>query len=371
MEEQQKRYLSLDVFRGMTIALMILVNNPGTWAHVYAPLRHAKWHGCTLTDLVFPFFLFIAGAAMRFSLAKVNLCRNKKVYTKIFWRAVTIFAFGLLLNAFPFIRQDWDWSTFRIMGVLQRIGIAYGIGAFLVVRFSFTQLWGIIVSTLLGYWLLLWGFGGTDPYSLDQNIVGVIDAAILGESHLWTGLGVPFDPEGLLSTIPAIVTLLLGYMAGLMIQTASDTKENVKKMIFFGAILIGAGLAWAFIFPMNKSLWTSSYVIFTAGLATVILAVLVWCCDLKGIAKIFWPFIVYGTNSIFLFVGSGLWTKTILKIHFTLDENSVSGYSYLYKTIFQPLAGDLNGSVSFALFHVIMWWLILLWLYRQKIFIKI
>lgn len=366
-----QRYLALDVFRGMTIALMILVNNPGTWAHVYAPLRHAKWHGCTPTDLVFPFFLFIAGAAMRFSLAKVDFCRSKKVYTKIFWRAVTIFAFGLLLNAYPFIRQDWDWSSFRIMGVLQRIGIAYGIGAFLAVRFSFTQLWGIITTSLIGYWLLLWGFGGAEPYSLEHNLVRTIDLAILGEAHLWTGAGIPFDPEGLLSTLPAIVTLLLGYMVGIMIHTASNMKENVKKMLAMGGIQIACGLLWAIVFPINKALWTSSYVLFTAGLATVFLSVLVWVIDLKGIKTVFWPFVVYGTNSIFIFVGSGLWAKTILKVKFTFNEQSVSGYAYLYKTVFQPLAGDLNGSLLFALSHVVMWWLILLWMYRKKIFIKI
>jgi predicted acyltransferase len=366
-----QRILALDVFRGMTISLMILVNNPGTWAHVYAPFRHAKWHGCTLTDLVFPFFLFIAGTAMRFSLGKVKFCRCKDVYVKIFWRAVTIFAFGILLNAFPFIRQDWDWSHFRIMGVLQRIGIAYGIGAFLVLRFSFKQLWGVIFSTLVGYWIILWGFGGPAPFSLENNMVRMIDLTILGESHLWTGTRIPFDPEGLFSTLPAIATLLMGYMAGVMIHTAVDMNENVKKMFISGGIQIVAGLVWSLAFPLNKSLWTSSYVLFTAGLASIILAGLIWCIDLKGIKKIFWPFVVYGTNSIFLFVGSGLWTKTILKVKFSLDEQSISGYSYLYKTIFQPLAGDLNGSILFALFHVIMWWLILLWLYRQKIFIKI
>lgn len=368
---ESRRIYSIDIFRGMTIALMILVNNPGTWAHVYAPLRHAKWHGCTPTDLVFPFFLFIAGVAMRFSLAKVDFCRSRKVYSKIFWRAITIFAFGLILNAFPFIRQDWDWSSFRIMGVLQRIGIAYGIGAFLVIRFSFTQLWGIIITTLVGYWLLLWGFGGVDPYSLAQNFIRTVDLAILGKSHLWTGTGIPFDPEGLLSTLPAIVTLLLGYMAGVMIHTAADVKETIKKMMVMGGIQIAGGLVWALIFPINKALWTSSYVLFTGGLATVFLGTLIWIIELKGIKIIFWPFVVYGTNSIFLFVGSGLWAKTLLKIKFILDGQSVSGYSYLYKTVFQPLAGDLNGSLLFALFHVVMWWLILLWMYRKKIFIKI
>ncbi len=366
-----QRFIALDVFRGLTIALMILVNNPGSWSHVYAPLRHAQWHGCTLTDLVFPFFLFIAGVAMRFSLAKVDFCRNRIVYTKIISRALTIFAFGLFLNAFPFIRQDWDWSNFRIMGVLQRISLAYGIGAILIIRFSFTQVWKIIAGILVGYWLLLWGFGGPEPFSLSSNLVRKIDLFILGKNHLWDGTGIPFDPEGLLSTLSAIVTLLLGYKIGVMIHTAVDRIELIKKMLILGGLLIAGGLLWSWVFPINKSLWTSSYVLYTAGLATVLLAGLIWLIELRGYKNVFWPFVVYGTNSIFLFVGSGIWTKTILKTHFDWQGESISGYSYLYLSVFKPLAGDLNGSLLFAVAHVIGWWLILLFMYWKKIFIKI
>ncbi len=367
-----QRYYSLDVFRGMTIALMILVNNPGTWSHVYAPLRHAKWHGCTPTDLVFPFFLFIVGVAMRFSFAKFDFKPSHEVYSKIIWRTMTIFVFGLLLNAFPFIRQDWNWENFRIMGVLQRIGLAYGIGALLVIRFSFTNLWKLISLTLIAYWLLLWGFGGTDPYGLETNLIRKIDMVILGANHLWRGTGIAFDPEGLLSTIPSVITVLLGYMVGVMIQTSDvNQKDNLKKMFIAGAIQIILGLLWSIFMPINKQLWTSSYVLYTAGIATVILAILIWLIDIKGFKSVFHPFIIYGTNSLFIFVGSGLWTKTILKVKFLLNGETVSGYSYLYKTIFQPFAGDINGSLLFALTHVFVWWVILLWLYRQKIFIKI
>lgn len=369
---KSQRFFALDVFRGMTIALMILVNNPGTWSNIYAPLRHAKWHGCTLTDLVFPFFLFIVGAAMRFSFAKFDFKPSREIYSKIFWRAVTIFIFGILLNAFPFIRQDWNWDNFRIMGVLQRIGLAYGISAVLVIRFSLKNLWKIIPFTLIAYWLLLWGFGGADPYSLETNLIRKFDMLIFGASHLWRGTGIAFDPEGLFSTIPSIITILLGYGVGVMIQTNDgQRKDLVKKMLLAAIKLIGLGLLWSIFMPMNKQLWTSSYVLYTAGIATVILAILVWLIDIKGYKTVFHPFIIYGTNSLFVFVGSGLWAKTILKVQFLLNGESVSGYSYLYKTIFLPLAGDLNGSLLFALTHVIMWWVILYWLYRKKIFIKI
>ncbi|MCH7612030.1 MAG: hypothetical protein IIB95_14175 [Candidatus Marinimicrobia bacterium] len=369
---KSQRYFALDVFRGMTIALMILVNTPGSWAYVYAPLRHAKWHGCTLTDLVFPFFLFIVGASMRFSFAKFDFKPSREIYSKIFWRAVTIFIFGLLLNAFPFIRQDWNWDNFRVMGVLQRIGLAYGISAVLVIRFSFTNLWKIMPAILIAYWLLMWGFGGPDPYSLEVNLIRKIDMAILGAGHLYRGTGIAFDPEGLFSTIPAVMTVILGYMAGVMIQTDDgQRKDLVMKILLFGIMLIGFGLLWSIFMPINKQLWTSSYVLYTGGIATMILAMLIWFIDIKGYKTVFHPFIIYGTNSLFVFVGSGLWAKTILKVEFLLNGESVSGYSYLFKTIFLPLAGDLNGSLLFAITHVVMWWVILYWLYRKNIFIKI
>ncbi len=366
------RYFALDVFRGMTIAFMILVNNPGTWSQIYAPLRHAKWHGCTLTDLVFPFFLFIVGTAMRFSFAKFDFKPSREIYSKIFWRTVTIFVFGLLLNAFPFIRQDWNWENFRIMGVLQRIALAYGLAAILVIHFSFSKLWKIIIFTLVAYWLLLWGFGGSDPYSLETNLVRKFDMAILGSGHLWSGMGISFDTEGLFSTIPSVITVLFGYLAGVMIHTADGQhKDLLKKMLIAGFLQILLGLIWSIFMPINKQLWTSSYVLYTAGISFIILAILIWLIDFKGYKTVFQPFIIYGTNSLFVFVGSGLWTRTILKIKFTWNGETISGYSYLYKTIFLPLAGDLNGSLLFALSHVIMWWVILYWLHRKQIFIKI
>ena len=374
MTEKQDRLISLDAFRGATIALMILVNTPGTWGHVYAPLRHAQWHGCTLTDLVFPFFLFIIGVSMRFSFEKYEFCKWGPLFKKVVWRTITIFTIGLLLNAFPFVRQDWDWSHFRIMGVLQRIALAYIMASFIVVRADIIGIVKISLGLLFGYWILLMGYGwysGLDPYALKSNLILIVDAYIFGENHLYGGTGIPFDPEGLLSTIPSIVTVLIGFLVGTMIKTAEDHKANTQRMAVLGALLIIFGGGWGFVFPINKQLWTSSYVLYTSGIATVVLAGLIWLVDVKGLKTWTKPFVIFGANAIFLYAASSIWAKILLKIRFELDGKMISGYGYLYQTVFQPFAGDLNGSFLFALFHVFMFWLILAWMYRKKIFIKI
>jgi len=374
MTEKQDRFISLDTFRGATIALMILVNTPGTWGHVYAPLRHAQWHGCTLTDLVFPFFLFIIGVSMRFSFEKYEFCKWGPLFKKVVWRTITIFTIGLLLNAFPFVRQDWDWSHFRIMGVLQRIALAYIMASFIVVRADIIGIVKISLGLLFGYWILLMGYGwysGLDPYALKSNLILIVDAYIFGENHLYGGTGIPFDPEGLLSTIPSIVTVLIGFLVGTMIKTAEDHKDNTQRMAVLGALLIIFGWGWGFVFPINKQLWTSSYVLYTSGIATVVLAGLIWLVDVKGLKTWTKPFVIFGANAIFLYAASSIWAKILLKIRFELDGKMISGYGYLYQTVFQPFAGDLNGSFLFALFHVFMFWLILAWMYRKKIFIKI
>ena len=368
------RILAIDTFRGATIALMIIVNNPGTWTHVYAPLRHAQWHGCTLTDLVFPFFLFIVGMSMAFSFDKYDLCKTGPLFNKIIIRTISIFALGLLLNAFPFIRQDWDWSSFRILGVLQRIALAYFIGAFIIIRSNIKSLVQISFIALVSYWILLYIYGfvnNVDPYSLNSNLVLAIDKIILGERHLYGGTGIQFDPEGLLSTIPSSITVILGFLVGTMIKTTEDQAENCKRMLILGSLLVIIGWIWGIFFPINKQLWTSSYVLYTAGIATVTLSSMIWLIDVLGYKKWTYPFIVFGSNSIFIFALSGIWAKILLKIRFSLYGEEVSGYYYLYKTVFYPLAGDINGSFLFAVFHVFAFWLILLWMYKKKIFIKL
>ena len=374
MTEKINRFLALDIFRGATIALMVIVNTPGTWSYVYGPLRHAEWHGCTLTDLVFPFFLFIIGVSMRFSFDKYDICKYGPLFNKIIFRTITIFSIGLLLNAFPFIRQNWDWSSFRILGVLQRIALAYFFASFIVLRLDVKGLVKISFFLLVGYWLLLMSYGfysGQDPYSLKYNLILVIDSFLLGENHLYGGTGIQFDPEGLLSTIPSIVTILIGFLVGTMIKTTNDHQDNIQRMVVLGSLLIITGWLWSFGFPINKQLWTSSYVLYTAGIAIILLSGMIWMADIK---KIDWwtkPFVILGSNAIFLYVLSSLWVKILLKISFELDGKIVSGYFYLYKTIFQPIAGNINGSLFFAISHVLMFLLILTWMHRKKIFIRI
>ncbi len=366
-----ERLVALDAFRGLTIAMMILVNTPGSWSYVYAPLRHAHWHGCTPTDLVFPFFLFIVGVAMQFSYAKFNFKLDMALTKKIIGRTVTIFLIGLALNTFPFIRQDWDYSTLRILGVLQRIALAYGAAAFLVLIFKPKQQWIISGFILFGYWFLMWAFGGSDPYSLQENLARNIDLALLGESHLWRGTGIPFDPEGLFSTLPAIVTVILGYRVGGWIQQGGRNNDMVFSLVKTGALWTFSGWVWDWFFPINKQLWTSSYVLYTAGLATIFLALFIWIIDIKGYKKVVFPFVIFGTNSIFVFAASGLWVKSIIRFKFDLNGEIVNGYTYLYQTVFVPLAGPMNGSLLFAITHIIGWWLVLYWLYQKKIYIKI
>ena len=374
MTQHINRFIALDIFRGATMALMVIVNTPGTWAYVYSPFRHAQWHGCTLTDLVFPFFLFIIGVSMRFSFDKYDICKYGPLFNKIIFRTITIFIIGLLLNAFPFIRQDWDWSSFRILGVLQRIALAYFFASFIVLRFDVKGIVNISFILLVGYWITLMAYGwysGQDPYALKTNLILVVDQFLLGESHLYGGTGIQFDPEGLLSTIPSVVTVLIGFLVGTMIKTTNDHEDNAQRMAVLGSLLIIIGWLWGFIFPINKQLWTSSYVLYTGGIAIILLAGLIWLVDIK---KINWwtkPFVILGSNAIFLYALSSIWVKILLKISFELEGKMISGYSYFYKTIFQTLVGNINGSLFFALFHVIIFLLILTWMDRKNIYIKI
>ena len=366
-----RRIEALDIFRGFTIFLMIIVNNPGSWLYVYSPLRHAKWHGCTVTDLVFPFFIFILGASMRFAFVRWHYFPSRKFKQHILWRAISIFIAGCLIQAFPFVRQDWDWSTFRFMGVLQRIAIVYACTSLLVIYFDFKKLLIISISTLIAYWALLYFGGGVDPYSLEGNLIKKVDIFIFGETHLYQGNGIPFDPEGLLSTIPTIITAIIGFLVGGMIHTAKDFVDNVKRMLVFGTSLSAIGLGWNILLPINKQLWTSSYVLFTAGIATIFLATLLYLIDIRKKKYFFFIFKVFGTNSIFLFIMSGLWTKTLLRTQFDLNGQSISGYAYLYKTLCVPISGFYSGSLLFSIIHAIGFWIILYWLYKKKIYVKL
>ncbi|MCY1719548.1 hypothetical protein OU798_04295 [Prolixibacteraceae bacterium Z1-6] len=365
-----KRYLALDVLRGITIAAMITVNNPGSWSNIYAPLRHAQWHGCTPTDLVFPFFLFVVGVSMFFSFSKYGNELNRDSFIRLTKRTFLIFAIGLFLNSFP--QWKTDFSNLRIMGVLQRIAVVYGISSVIVLAVRKKWLPHISAVILLMYWVILYSFGGTDPFSLSNNVAVGFDTMILGENHLYSGFGIPFDPEGLLSTFPAIVTALIGYMVGALIKETEKEKIVVKLMLG-GVAGIVAGFIWGQFFPINKALWTSSYVLYSAGWASVILSILIWVIDVKFYKKWTSFFVVFGMNPLFIFALSGLWTKTCIRL-IRFDDGTreiTNGYSWLYNYIFEPLAGPLNGSLLFALAHLCLFWFIALILYRKKIFIKV
>lgn len=370
---QRKRLLSLDAFRGLTIAGMILVNTPGSWSYVYPPLLHAKWHGCTPTDLVFPFFLFIVGVSMSFSYGKFSYQWSTESALKLMKRTLLIFTIGLLLNAFPF--YGIDWSHFRIMGVLQRISLAFGIGglAVLLTKGKNNYLFIIAGILLLFYWFMLWYFGGEKPFSLEGNMVKQVDALILGENHLYRGFGIAFDPEGLLSSMPAVVTVIIGFLIGKQLQGKNPIRKRISIMFFAGIALIALGLLWDLVFPMNKPLWTSSYVLFTAGLATQLLLLFYILIDHYAWKKWSMFFVVFGVNPLFGFVLSVIWVKILIKIlRFTDSSGIVSnGYGWLYNEIFVPVAGNMNGSLLFAIWHIILFWAILYRLYKRKIFIKI
>ncbi|MFC2109134.1 acyltransferase family protein [Bacteroidota bacterium] len=364
-----KRLLSLDVMRGLTIALMILVNTPGSWEYVYAPLLHSKWHGCTPTDLVFPFFLFIVGVSLWYSSKKFNNKIDQKSFLRILKRSSILFGLGVFLNAYP----HFDFENLRIFGVLQRIGLAYFVGGLICIPFKSKQLLYIFFSIIISYWLLL-TFGATDfPFGLENNLVRKIDVLLFGEQHLYQGFGIPFDPEGLLGTLPAIATLLIGYFAGQLIEYSANTKKAVLVLLICGITLTALGRLWHIAFPINKALWTSSYVLFSGGLALVFLSLLLWLVDVSKVT--FWtkPFIHFGTNPLFIYLFSGVYVNSIIylvKIK-TKENKLISGYEYLYTEIFAPLVGNLNGSLLFGLVHIIFFWSVVYFLYKKRIFIKI
>lgn len=361
-----KRLVSIDVFRGMTIFFMIIVNTLGSWKYAYPFLLHAKWDGLTPTDLVFPFFMFIVGMAMAFSFRKYQRGSRGEWIRKILKRTVLIFLIGLLLNWFPFFNKSLD--QLRIFGVLQRIALGYGLAALLVVFVKKAHLIYVTAIILIGYWLLLIFGGGESPLSLEGNLVRRIDLLLLGENHVYGGYGIPFDPEGLLSTIPSVATVLLGYLLGQILLLEIIPSEKLKKLGVWGLILMVLGVVWNFIgFPINKPIWSSSYVLVTAGLAALIMVGLIYLIDIRKSEKWSYMFKVFGLNPLFSYVMSGLIVRSLNLIK--IEDTSL--YPWIYKTIFSPVFGAQLGSAMQALLYTILIWMIALMLYRRKIIIKI
>jgi predicted acyltransferase len=370
MAKSSSRLVSLDIFRGMTIAFMIIVNTPGSWKYVYAPLRHAEWHGCTPTDLVFPFFLFIVGVSSWFSLKKYGNEINSSSLLRIFRRMVAIFATGLFLTIFPYFARDY--SMLRIMGVLQRIALAYGFGAIICLTVKKDYLWVVTAVLLLLYWALLAFLGGADPYSLNDNFALKADLAILGKNHMYKGFGIPFEPEGLLSTIPSICTVIIGYFTGELISKGSANGKTVIKLLIIGAGTAGLGYLWGMVFPINKALWTSSYVLYSAGFAMIILSLIFLIADVLKFRMWGTFFVIFGTNALFTFAMAAIWTKLMLYvIKIPTGGEKVSFYTWFYEKVCVPVAGNLNGSLMFAIIQVLLLWSIALILYRKKIMIRL
>lgn len=368
--EKPKRLLALDVFRGLTIALMVIVNNPGSWDHVYAPLLHAGWNGCTPTDLVFPFFMFIMGSAMWYSFKKFNHSISKQMVVKILRRTVVIFLIGLAVNIYASF--SFDISHLRIMGVMNRIALGYGIAAFIILGLRYNHVKLVTGIILLGYWALLVIFGGDAPFSLESNFAGKFDVFVLGANHLPGYNGVPFDQTGLLATLPSIASVLIGYIVGRLIDQSENKLHAVKKLIIYGISGVIIGIAWGLIFPINKPLWTSSYVVYSSGFAMLLLGLFLWIIDIKGYKKWTHPLKVFGMNPLFLYVFSVFLAISLrFNVAHSYSGEMISITEWLYTHCFQPLAGNINGSLLYALSFGILCWSIGWFLYHKKIFIKI
>lgn len=375
------RLRSLDVFRGMTVAGMILVNNPGTWGAIYSPLKHAEWHGWTPTDLVFPFFLFIVGVSITLALSRRAESAGSKrdLYVKIIRRSAIIFGLGLFLTAFPFwnftTNSFIDLATLRLPGVLNRIAVCYLFAALIFLKTDWRKQAYICAGLLVAYWAILMlipapGFVAGD-LTKEGSIASHIDRVVLGK-HMWSGGRGVYDPEGILSTLGALATTFAGMLTGHLLRSRRTDTEKVAAMFVAGAACIVAGWAWNYWLPVNKPLWTSSYVLLTAGMGLQLLALCYWLIDIKGYKRWSVPFAVYGTNALAVFFLTGICAKLLGIIKFTgADGKPVALHSVIFNNLFLSWAAPINASLAFAVCFVLVW-LGLMWLlYRRNIFIKV
>ncbi len=380
----RERLLSLDVFRGLTIAGMLLVNTPGTWSAIYPPLRHADWHGWTPTDLIFPFFLFIVGITTHISLTARREGGDSEgmLLRQVFRRGAIIFLLGLLIAGFPFYSPQTgrffsELDTLRIPGVLQRIAVCYVVAALLMLRTDLKQQLGIIAGLLLGYWALmtLVPVPGRGPgmYLLDEpsgNLAAYIDRLLL-EGHLWRNSRT-WDPEGVLSTLPAIATTMLGIIAGVWLRSPRPLNDRLAALFAVGAIGAVAGLMWGWVFPINKNLWTSSYVVFTAGMACLTLATCMWVIDVHRVRWWTKPFVVFGVNPIAAYVGASLMARLIYTtIRVDDDGRTVPVQTVIFQEAFASWLPPQAASLLFAFSYVLLWLGIMWILYRRRVFLKV
>ena len=366
---------------------MILVNNPGSWAHLYAPLDHAAWHGCTPTDLVFPFFLFAVGNALAFVMPKLDAAGEGAFWKKIIIRTLLIFFIGLFLNWFPFIMYNdagklvaKPFENLRIFGVLQRIALSYFFASVIIHFFKVRGAFVVSAFILLGYWFLCVAANPSDPFSINGWFGTGVDKMILGENHMYHGEGIAFDPEGLMNTFAAIVQVVLGWLVGNYILSKGKTAEMLNGLFVAGCVLVFAGFCWDMVFPINKKIWTSSYTVYTTGLALMILALMIYLVEFKN-KRGAWSrfFDVFGKNALFIFVLSGLLPRLMGLIRISngfTPEGKVKFlsplgwfYEHVCKLIF-PFDPRI-GSLVYALCFIAMMWFLAWLLDRKKIYIKV
>ena len=380
LQKSPSRLLSLDVFRGFTVAAMILVNNPGDWGHIYAPLEHAEWNGATPTDLIFPFFIFIIGVSISYALGskKENNAAHSRLIFIALKRALILFGLGLFLSLFPkvFTEPIEAFKTVRIPGVLQRIAIVFFITAVIFIKTTRkTQFW-ILAGLLLGYWLLMTWIPvpgvGYATMEKETNLAAWLDRTLLTEAHLWKSSRT-WDPEGILSTIPAIGSAIFGVLVGTWLRRKDrDDSTKVSWMFSIGILAVILGLIWDLVFPINKALWTSSYVLYCGGLATIGLALCYWMIDVQGYKRGTKACVVYGVNAITVFFLSGLIPRILNMIQVKMpDGQKVGSKVWMYETFFTPYFSPVNASLAGAVTFILIWLLILWIMYNKKIIVKV
>lgn len=383
----ENRLLAIDAFRGLTITAMILVNNPGSWQHIYAPLKHAQWHGWTFTDLIFPFFIFIVGISIHLSLVRQMIDGTTKttIISSAFVRAAKLFALGLFLALFyyNFSAAEFDWVeqrliSIRIMGVLQRIGVVYLLTILIAIYWkTFGQIVWLILL-LVGYWALITFVSYSDQngnlyqgqLEFGNSLVAWIDHHVLGTAHLYYKSSQPFafDPEGLLSTLPAIASCLTGVLAGKWISRPNKNHSlTIYGFLLAGLLLAGVGQTSDIYLPINKALWTPSYVLLTSGLACIFLSALIWLLDLRKVQLWSAPFVVFGANSILFFMFSAILARILLMV--PVEESNLK--YWIYTNLFQSWAGDINGSLAFAISFLLVSYVAMFGFYRNGVFWKV
>jgi len=400
------RYYSLDVFRGATVCLMILVNNPGSWQHIYPPLEHAAWHGLTPTDIVFPFFLFAVGNALSFVMPRLKAGGDATFWKKIIKRSALIFLIGLFLQWWPFFIWNNDHLVFRrwvdpnnpesgvrILGVLQRIALCYFFASVIIyyLKPKGSLYFGLMLLVL--YWILCYIGNPGDPYSLQGWFGTNIDKKILHVPHMYKGEGLPFDPEGVMSTMSAIVEVIFGYFVGDYIQKKSKVPENLalgtvnnfgpyqmlSGLFVGGVVMLLTGYWWDKVFPINKKIWTSSFTVYTSGLATITIATMIYLIEYKNMRGWFTKFFdVFGKNALFVFALSAFLPRTLalIRIPDHVDDEGKMAYitpwSWLYQRVLIHIPGDPRvGSLAYANCVILFMWFVCWWLDKKKIYIKV